>query len=118
MGRSAEIRVARPTIGSSSALALFCASFGRLSRFALTRLLRSQQLSPDRAEVCQRGVDLEPVQVLGEPAVTDFLEAEHPLDHPDRVLDLRADPRLGAVRGFDTLIDPAAGRPPASPPFG
>jgi hypothetical protein len=27
------------------------------------------------------------VQVLGQAPVADLLEAEHPLDHPDRVLD-------------------------------
>src|SRR5579862_4437228 len=103
-----EIRVTMPKTCSWSAAALICAASDRPSRCALTRLLRSQQPAPDCVEISKGSGDLQTVQVLGKPAVTDLLEPEHPLDHPDRVLDLRAHARLGAVRGFDLLIDPAA----------
>ena len=48
------------------------------------------QPSPDRVEISQRGGDFQAVQVLGEATVADLLEPKHPLDHPDRVLNLRA----------------------------
>src|SRR5579872_3788929 len=108
MGRSGEIRVTNPKGCSCSAAAPISASAGRYAHSAPTPLLRSQQPTPDGVEVCQCSGDLQTVQVLGKPAVTDLLEAEHPLDYPDRVLDLRAHTRLAAVRGFDLLIDAAA----------
>src|SRR6516165_3558828 len=107
MGLSAQIRLPTPRTWSSSAAVLIGVSSEHFPRSAPTRLLRGQQLLPDRLEVGQRGGNLQTVQVLGKPAVTDLLEPEHALDHPDRVLDLRVHPQLGAVRGFDPLIDPA-----------
>src|SRR2546429_3279564 len=75
----------------------FFASDRRTSHPSATLLLRIQQSSPHHEQISQRGTDFEPVQVLRESAVTHLLEAEDPLDHPNRVLDLRAHPRLGAV---------------------
>src|SRR5258708_29494049 len=76
-------------------------------------LLRRQQPSPDKVEVSQRRRDFEAVQVLGEAAVADLLEAEHPLDHPDGVLDLSAHLRLGAVLRLFQLVDPTFAAVPA-----
>src|SRR5437667_3492623 len=86
----------------------FFASDRRTSHPSATLLLRIQQSSPHHEQIRQRGTDFEPVQVLRESAVTHLLEAEDPLDHPNRVLDLRAHPRLGAVPRLDDLIDPSA----------
>src|SRR5256884_9891624 len=74
----------------------------RSTLFPYTTLFRSHE------QIRQRGTDFEPVQVLRESAVTHLLEAEDPLDHPNRVLDLRAHPRLGAVPRLDELVDPSA----------
>ncbi len=73
----------------------FCASDRRTSHPSATLLLRIQQSSPHHEQIRQRGTDFEPVQILRESAVTHLLEAEEPLDHPNRVLDLRAHPRNG-----------------------
>src|SRR5690606_27170322 len=71
--------------------------------------LRNTQLSPsDHEQVGNASGDLQAVQVLGQPSVSHLLEPEHPLDHPDAVLDLRAHTGLAAVRCTDALIDPAA----------
>src|SRR5436853_7357955 len=82
----------------------FFASDRRTSHPSATRLLRIQQSSPHHEQIRQRGTDFEPVQVLRESAVTHLLEAEDPLDHPNRVLDLRANPRLGPVPRLDDLV--------------
>src|SRR6266404_3526593 len=86
----------------------FFASDRRTSQPSATLLLRIQQSSPHHEQIRQRGTDFEPVQVLRESAVTHLLEAEDPLDHPNRVLDLRAPSRLGAVPCLDELVDPSA----------
>src|SRR5437763_16115789 len=85
----------------------FFASERRTSHPSATLLLRIQQSSPPHEQIRQRGTDFEPVQVLRESAVTHLLEAEDPLDHPNRVLDLRAHPRLAAVPRLDDLVDPS-----------
>src|SRR5437660_3836691 len=79
-----------------------------ISRSSATRLLRMQQSPSDRVEIGECGRDFEAMQVLGKTAVAHLLEAEHPLEHPDRVLDLRPHARLGAVRGLDLFVDPTA----------
>ena len=73
-----------------------------------TLALQGQQTAADHEEVRQRGGGLEAVQVLRQSPVADLLEAEDPLDHPDRVFDLRANTRLVANLGFDALVDPLA----------
>src|SRR5437016_8672265 len=85
----------------------FFAADRRTSHPSATLLLRIQQSSPHHEQIRQRGADFEPVEVLRVFAVTHLLEAEDPLDHPNRVLDLRAHPRLGAVPRLDDLVDPA-----------
>src|SRR5258708_35404353 len=82
-------------------------------RSAEPPLLRMQQPSREKVEVSQRRRDFEAVQVLGEAAVADLLEAEHPLDHPDGVLDLSAHLRLGPVLRFFQLVDPTFAAVPA-----
>ena len=86
------------------------ASFAQFPPSAPTRPLRSEQSPAHRVQIGQCCGDLKPVQVLGQPSIANLLEAKDPLDHPDRVFDLGADLRFGAVRGFDLLIDAA---PPA-----
>src|SRR5579863_1602954 len=75
----------------------FAVSNRAISLSAATHLLRMQQSSPHGVEVGQCGCDLQPMQVLGQTAVADLLEAEHSLDHPDGVLDFGAHLRLGPV---------------------
>src|SRR2546429_5657204 len=75
----------------------FFAADRRTSHPSATLLLRIQQSSPHHEQIRQRGADFEPVQVLRVSTVTHLLEAEDTLGHPNRVLDLRAHPRLGAV---------------------
>ena len=75
----------------------------RNSRFPETRLLRMQQSPPDHVQIGKCGRDLQAMQVLGNAAVANLLEAEHALDHADRVLDLGSNARLVAVRGLDCL---------------
>src|ERR1700688_5011101 len=70
-----------------------------------TRALRMQQPASDDEEVGERRGGFEPMQILRDAAVTDFLEAKDPLDHPDSVLDLGANPRLVAVLRFLRLVD-------------
>src|ERR1039458_9994333 len=80
---------------SIASTALF-ASKHRISRSAATRLLRIQQAPSDHVQIGERGRDFQAVQVLGKAPIADLLEAEHPLDHADGVLDLRSDARLVA----------------------
>ena len=70
-----------------------------------TRRLRTEQSPANGVPIGQCRGDLKPVQVLGQPSIPNLMEAKDPLDHPDRVFDFGADPRLVAVRGFDLLID-------------
>src|SRR3989440_9103185 len=86
----------------------FSAADRRTSHPSAILLLRIEQSSPHHEQIRQCGTDFEPVQVLRESAVTHLLEAEDPLDHPNRVLDLRAHSRLGAVPRLDELVDPSA----------
>src|SRR5919108_3375624 len=87
--------------GSSRTLALIRAT----SRSASTRILRIQQAPSVHEDVCEGSARFEPVQVLVQTSVSNLLEAKHPLDHADRMLDLRPHARLGAVASFDRLID-------------
>src|SRR5215470_13686608 len=108
MGRSAANRVTTQKACSLSAAAPFLASADRFYRSAPTPLLRRQQLPADHVDVGQRSGDLQAMQVLGEAAVADLLEAKHALDHSYRVLHLGAHPRFGLVLRFVHLVHPAA----------
>src|SRR5690606_8648298 len=79
------------------------------------RLRSTQQPSSDHEQVGKAGGDLQAMRVLGQSSVSHLLESEHPLDHPDAVLDFRAHTGLAAVHGADALIDPTA---PAIPLIG
>src|SRR5580658_9529611 len=71
-------------------------------------LVQAQQMSARREQVGQGAGDNEAMRVLFEPAVTHLGEAEHPLDDPDRMLDLGPHLRLGAVfRALDFVHDAA-----------
>lgn len=70
----------------------------------LRRLQPKDVLACDE-EIRQRAGDDEPVRVLGEAAVAHLGEAEHALDHANRVLDSGPDPRLPPIGG-------ATARPP------
>src|SRR5690606_28853190 len=82
-----------------------------------TPILRSRMQQPlaGQEQVGQRRAHLQPVQVLGQPAVADLLEAEHAFDDADAVLNFRAYRGLAAIAGLDPLIDPAS---PAITPVG
>jgi len=69
------------------------------SRLRLWGWILGREQSPSyHVEVGQRCCDLKSMQIFRQAAVADLLEAKHPLDHPDRVLDFGAHPRLGLVR--------------------
>jgi hypothetical protein len=106
LGTDLQLRSRKERV-SVAGSALF-ASERRIPRSSATPLLRIQQSPADRVQIGERGGAFQAVQALGQAPVADLLEAEHPLDHPDRVLDLRPHARLGAVRGLDRLVDPAA----------
>ena len=82
--------------GVSAAAPAFVVSRRTDLRFSSTPLLCMQQPSSHRVEVGQCRSDFQAVQVLGKAAVTDLLEAKHPLDHPDGVLHLSPDARFGS----------------------
>src|SRR5215471_9478495 len=94
--------------GVSGAAPAFVAPHRIDSQFSSTPLLCVQQLAPYRIEVGQCRCDFQAVQVLGKTAIADLLEAEHTLDHPDRVLDLGTHPRFALVLHLLELVDPAA----------
>src|SRR5262249_13664905 len=108
MGRSAAKRGMTQKACSLDAVALLSASSDRFYRSAPTRLLRRQQSPADHVDVGQRGSDFHAVQVLGKTAIAHFLEAEHTLDHPDRVLNLGPHPRFGLILRPVHLVQPAA----------
>src|SRR5579883_2078533 len=83
-----------------------CVIFGPRGRLSPTPPLYRQQAAADHEQVGQRRSDLQAVQVLRQAAVAYLLESEHPLDHPDAVLDLGAHPGLVAVLGLDGFIHP------------
>jgi hypothetical protein len=66
------------------------------------------QMPARRVEIGQRRNHEQAMQVPLEPAVTHLGEAEHPLDDPDRMLDLGPNLRLGAVLGPLDLVYDAA----------
>ena len=74
-------------------------------RSASTPLLRSQQLAADHEQIRQCRGDFQTVQILRQSAIAHLLKAEHPLDHPEDVLDLRAYLRLGTILRPLDLID-------------
>src|SRR6266545_8295323 len=64
-----------------------------------TLLLSSQQVTSRQVQIGQRGRHEQAVRILGQATITHLSKAEDALDDPDRVLDLGADARLGAVLG-------------------
>ena len=65
----------------------------------------SQDLVSNKKDVGQCRRHEQAVAVLGQTAIAHLLESKHSLDHPDRVLDARADARLRPVLGLDRLIN-------------
>src|SRR6266536_4073244 len=61
--------------------------------------LSSQQVTSRQVQIGQRGGHEQAVRILGQATITHLSKAEDALDDPDRVLDLGADARLGAVLG-------------------
>lgn len=55
------------------------------------RLDSRQQAPPRHVEIRQPAADLEPVRVLRQPSIPHFSPAEDPLDHQERMFDLRPD---------------------------
>src|SRR5688500_9572697 len=63
-----------------------------------------QQVRSDDEQIGERAGDEEAMRVLVQAAIAHLLEAEHPLDHPEHVLDFRAYPGLRTVlRPFDLV---------------
>src|SRR5437879_9112201 len=83
---------------------VFFASDRRISHPSATRLLRMQQSSSHHEQIRQRGTNFEPVQVLRESAVTHLLEAEDPLDHPNRVLHFRSEEHTSELQSPMYLV--------------
>ena len=78
---------------------------GRRRLFSLTRSLRIEQSSAHHEQIGQRGGDLEPMQILRQTSVANFLEAEDAFDYPKHVLDFGADLRFAPVRRLDRFVD-------------
>lgn len=70
-----------------------------------TRFLRKQQPASHDKQVGKCRGHFEPVQVLGQAPVANFLEAKDSLDHPNGVLHFGANPRLVAVLRLLNLVD-------------
>src|SRR6185437_10503303 len=87
---SSRRRLSSPIGSNSPARWLF-------PRSASTRLLRPQQSPSHKVQIGEPRAHLQPVQILGKPAVAGLAEAKYPLDYPDRVLDLGTHLRLGPV---------------------
>src|SRR5690606_19041594 len=58
---------------------------------------RPQQVLPSAEQVCQRARHLQSMQVLGQSAIANLVEAEQTLDHIEAVFDLGAHLRLGPI---------------------
>ncbi len=74
------------------------------------RLLQAEQVFAHHEKVRQRAGDDQPMCILHQAAVAHLGEPEDAFDHADRMLDLRAHPRLLAIRG---PLGPAQGLLPA-----
>src|SRR6266536_1547061 len=61
--------------------------------------LSSQQVTSRQVQIGQRGGHEQAVRILGQATITHLNKAEDALDDADRMLDLGADARLGAVLG-------------------
>src|SRR5205085_11616002 len=72
------------------------------------RFLRTQQPPAVQKDVRQSRADLEPMQILGQASIANFLEAKHVLDDSNRVFDLGAHARLRAVLGLLRCIEPTS----------
>src|SRR5690606_34822119 len=77
-------------------------------RISRTPPPQCQQPSSHHEQVGERCTCLKAVQVLRQPSIADLLKAEDPLDHADRVLDLRAHFGLGSILRLDRLVHPSA----------
>jgi len=84
------------------------ASKPRFRWISPTRVLCIEQSPSYQEQIRERRSRLEPVQILGQAPVTDFLKAEDPLDDPKHVLDFRPHAGLAAVGGLDRLINSLA----------
>ncbi len=73
----------------------------------VSRRLPANELAARDVEIGQRAGDEQAMGVLGQAAIAHLDEAEHPLDHADRVLDLGAHFGFGSVLGSLGLVDNA-----------
>ena len=63
-------------------------------------LLRPRHEPPSRdVQICQPAADMQPVGILRQSAIADFGPAEDPLDHQERMFNLRPDLRLRTIPG-------------------
>ena len=59
----------------------------------------SHEGAPLHIEIDEREADLETVEVLGNTAIADFSESEDAFENAERMLDMGAHTRLGAIFG-------------------
>src|SRR5580704_16997708 len=89
---------------SAETLPLF-ASQPRVWRLSPTPSLPIEQSPSYQEQIRERCGGLQPVQVLRQTPVTDFLKAEDPLDDPKHVLYLGAYAGLATVGCLDRLVN-------------
>ena len=78
------------------------------SQISRIPLLQRQQAPAHHEQVGQRSAGLQSMQVLRQAAIAHLLKAKDPLDHADRVLDLRTHLGLVAILRLDRLVHPLA----------
>src|SRR5258708_26815993 len=90
------------------AAGVFFAPKPRISRSAATRLLCIEHPPSDQVQIGKSRRDFQTMQILGKSPIAHLAEAEDILHHPEHVLDLGSNARLGTVRSLDAFIDPTA----------
>ena len=86
-----------------------CAAFGLIGVFCLLWLRPAAHLAsshrashhcaPLHVQIDEREADLQTVEILGDTAIADFAESEDAFENTERMLDVSADARFGAVFG-------------------
>jgi len=84
-----------------------CAAFGLIGVFCLLWLRPAAHLAsshrashhcaPLHVQIDEREADLQPVEVLGDTAIANFAESEYAFENTERMLNMGAHTRLGAV---------------------
>src|SRR5262249_2027245 len=103
----AAVRCFRVSDGLSASCGLGRRHYGRSCRSRLCGRSDPQQLTPSNEQIGETTCNARSMGVLRQPPVPDLGEAEHPLDHPDAMLDLGTYAGLPAVLSPLHLIDHA-----------